>query len=49
LIETVLQVAASGLLMGCAYALVALGFTVVFGVMHVVNFAHGISPWRPCS
>jgi branched-chain amino acid transport system permease protein len=41
LIETVLQVAASGLLMGCAYALVALGFTVVFGVMHVVNFAHG--------
>src|SRR5262249_35944742 len=41
LIETVLQVAASGLLMGCAYALVALGFTIVFGVMHVVNFAHG--------
>jgi branched-chain amino acid transport system permease protein len=40
-IETILQVAASGLLMGCAYALVALGFTIVFGVMHVVNFAHG--------
>lgn len=27
--------------MGCAYALVAVGFTVVFGVMNVVNFAHG--------
>jgi branched-chain amino acid transport system permease protein len=41
LIETVGQVAASGLLMGCAYALVAVGFTIVFGVMNVVNFAHG--------
>ncbi len=41
MVETVLQVAVSGLLMGCAYALVALGFTIVFGVMHVVNFAHG--------
>jgi branched-chain amino acid transport system permease protein len=39
--DTLTQVAASGLLMGCAYALVAAGFTVVFGVMHVVNFAHG--------
>jgi branched-chain amino acid transport system permease protein len=39
--DTLMQVAASGLLMGCAYALVAVGFTVVFGVMHVVNFAHG--------
>ena len=35
------QVAASGLLMGLAYALVAVGFTIVFGVMNVVNFAHG--------
>jgi len=35
------QVAASGLLMGLAYALVAVGFTIVFGVMNFVNFAHG--------
>ncbi len=35
------QVAASGLLMGLAYALVAAGFTIVFGVMNFVNFAHG--------
>jgi branched-chain amino acid transport system permease protein len=41
LIDTLLQVAASGLLIGCAYALVAVGFTIVFGVMNVVNFAHG--------
>lgn len=35
------QVGASGLLMGLAYALVAVGFTIVFGVMNVINFAHG--------
>lgn len=40
-IDTITQVAVSGLLMGCAYALVAVGFTIVFGVMNVVNFAHG--------
>lgn len=31
----------AGLLMGLVFALVALGLTVVFGVMDVVNFAHG--------
>jgi branched-chain amino acid transport system permease protein len=40
-VQTILQVAASGLLIGCAYALVAVGFTVVFGVMNIINFAHG--------
>jgi branched-chain amino acid transport system permease protein len=39
--QIITQVAASGLLMGCAYALVAVGFTVVFGVMNIINFAHG--------
>src|SRR6185312_1539 len=39
--ETLLQVASSGLLMGAAYALMAIGFTIVFGVMDIVNFAHG--------
>lgn len=32
---------ANGVLMGVVYALVALGLTVLFGVMRVVNFAHG--------
>ena len=31
----------NGLLAGAAYALVALGLTLVYGVLHIVNFAHG--------
>jgi len=27
--------------MGCIYALIALGLSLIFGVMNVVNFAHG--------
>ena len=35
------NVIAGGLLIGVIYALVALGLTIVFGVMRIVNFAHG--------
>ncbi|MFC7612003.1 branched-chain amino acid ABC transporter permease [Teichococcus aestuarii] len=31
----------NGLMTGAAYALVALGLTLVYGVLHIVNFAHG--------
>ena len=31
----------NGLLSGAVYALVALGLTLVYGVLHVINFAHG--------
>jgi len=31
----------SGVLMGVIYALLALGLTIMFGVMRIVNFAHG--------
>jgi branched-chain amino acid transport system permease protein len=31
----------SGLFMGSVYALIAIGFTLVFGVTDIVNFAHG--------
>ncbi|MEC9432039.1 MAG: branched-chain amino acid ABC transporter permease [Pseudomonadota bacterium] len=31
----------NGLMLGAVYALVALGLTLVYGVLHIVNFAHG--------
>ncbi len=37
----VVQVAVGGLLMGLIYALVAAGLSLIFGLMDVVNFAHG--------
>jgi branched-chain amino acid transport system permease protein len=39
--ETVIQVLLSGLLMGLIYALMAAGLSLIFGLMDVVNFAHG--------
>jgi branched-chain amino acid transport system permease protein len=40
-VEVYLNVAASGLLTGLVYGLMALGLSVIFGVVRVVNFAHG--------
>ena len=37
----VLQVAISGLLAGALYSMVALGLALIFGVMRVINIAHG--------
>jgi branched-chain amino acid transport system permease protein len=31
----------NGLMTGAVYALVALGLTLVYGVLHIINFAHG--------
>ncbi len=39
--DLVLQALVSGLLMGLIYALVAAGLSLIFGLMDVVNFAHG--------
>jgi branched-chain amino acid transport system permease protein len=39
--QTFFQVLASGLLMGLLYALIAVGLSLIFGLMDVVNFAHG--------
>lgn len=35
------QLLVFGVLLGAIYALIALGLTIIFGVMDVVNFAHG--------
>jgi branched-chain amino acid transport system permease protein len=37
----VLQLALQGFLMGGVYGLIALGLSLIFGVMKVINFAHG--------
>jgi len=39
--ELIAQQIVNGLSAGMAYALVALGLTLIFGVLHVINFAHG--------
>ncbi len=36
-----LQQLANGLILGSFYALVALGYTMVYGIIKLLNFAHG--------
>lgn len=39
--DILLQAVANGLLTGAIYAQVALGLTLIYGVLHIINFAHG--------
>ena len=37
----VLQQLINGLSLGALYALIAVGYTVVYGIIQLINFAHG--------
>ena len=39
--EIILQAIVTGLMMGLIYALIAAGLSLIFGLMEIVNFAHG--------
>lgn len=40
-LETFLQQLINGLTIGMIYALIALGYTMVYGIIQLINFAHG--------
>ncbi len=40
LLELLPSVLLEGLLLGCVYAMIALGYTMVYGVLGLINFAH---------
>ena len=39
--EIILQAVVTGLMVGMIYALIAAGLSLIFGLMEIVNFAHG--------
>ena len=39
--QAFIQTLVNGLITGCIYALIALGYTMVYGVLKLLNFAHG--------
>jgi branched-chain amino acid transport system permease protein len=39
--DTWMRLAISGLILGSVYALIAIGYTLVYGILFMINFAHG--------
>jgi branched-chain amino acid transport system permease protein len=39
--ETLIQQVINGLVLGSMYSLIALGYTMVYGILNLINFAHG--------
>src|SRR5262249_32384677 len=39
--QTIAQLVVSGVMLGGVYAVMAIGLTLIFGVLKIVNFAHG--------
>ena len=42
MLSAVLEQTINGLMTGSVYVLIALGMVLIYGVMHVLNFAHGV-------
>jgi branched-chain amino acid transport system permease protein len=40
-VKELIQTIVNGLTTGCLYALIALGYTMVYGILKLLNFAHG--------
>lgn len=40
-LDTWIDLVGSGLTLGSIYALIALGYTMVYGILRMINFAHG--------
>ena len=39
--DTFIQLTLNGLTLGSVYALIALGYSLVYGILKLLNFAHG--------
>ena len=39
--DVFIQQVINGLVLGSMYALIALGYTMVYGIINLINFAHG--------
>lgn len=39
--DMISQLLVNGIIIGLTYALFALGLTLIFGILHIINFAHG--------